>query len=195
MTNTEKPTTQAESKKQGIVQTPKQIPQVEKQKPVEKKKEETKTEDKKTKEPSKQKPVAKKTEVGVNSSNIPVSTKYSMAICKFIKNKKIEKAIRDLQEVILLKKAVPMKGEIPHRKGKGIMSGRFPVRAARQFVILLKSLQGNAMNHSLEEPIISEAIANIGVRPFGRFGRVRKKRTHITIKAKSKVNKKGENKN
>src|SRR3989344_8448007 len=64
----------------------------------------------------------KKTEAVVTSSNLPLSTKKSAAICKFIKNKKIEVAINDLERVINHKKVVPMVGEIPHRKGKGIMS-------------------------------------------------------------------------
>ena len=125
-------------------------------------------------------------EVAVNGKGVPVSMKYSVAICKFIKYKPIEKAIADLEQVVVLKKAVPMKGEIPHRKGK-MMSGRFPKRASESFIMLLKSLLSNANNHDVEEPIISEAIANQGSRPYGKRG-VKRKRTHITIKCKSKKN-------
>ncbi|MFH1311252.1 MAG: uL22 family ribosomal protein [Nanoarchaeota archaeon] len=132
----------------------------------------------------------KKTEAIINAYNIPVSTKYSIAICKFIKNKKISDAIVDLEQVIKLRKAVPMKGEIPHRKGKRMMSGRFPKLASENFIKILKSLSANAVYNNLEDPIIAEAIANMGVRPYGKFGQVRKKRTHIRLIAKSK-NKKG----
>ncbi len=76
-----------------------------------------------------------------------------------------------------------MKGEIPHRKGKGMMSGRFPRKAAQNFIKLLKSLSANATYNGLEEPVISEAITNIGARPYGKFGWVRKKRTHVKLKA------------
>ena len=79
----------------------------------------------------------------MNGKNVPLSTKDAIAICKFIKNKSIKKAIEDLEQVLILKKAIPMKGEIPHRKGK-IMSGRFPIRASKRFIELLKNLQGNA---------------------------------------------------
>lgn len=127
----------------------------------------------------------KKIGVYVNARDIPISTKESKAICKFIKNKKIDSAISDLEKVLIHKKAVPMKGEIPHRKGKGIMSGRYPEKAVKNFIILLKSLSANATNQEIGEPIIFEAIANIGNRPYGKFGRVRKKRTHIKIGAKS----------
>jgi len=121
----------------------------------------------------------------VNGKNLPISTKYSTAICKFIKGKKIQDAIEELRQVELGKKAVPMKEEIPHRKGK-IMSGRFPKKASKNFIVLLKSLLGNANVNGLENPIISDAVANFASRPYGRFGRIRRKRTHISIIAKSK---------
>lgn len=134
----------------------------------------------------------KKTEAVVMADNIPISTKHSAAICKFIKNKKIENAISDLESVLNLKRAVPMKGEIPHRKGKKMMSGRFPKKASENFIRLLKSLNANSNYNGLVNPVIVEAVANIGVRPFGRFGAVRKKRTHIKIVAKDiGENKKG----
>ncbi len=142
------------------------------------------------KKPTREKP--KKTRAVVRAHNLPVSTKHSAAICKFIKNKKIEVVIADLESVLKFKKAVPMKGEIPHRKGKGMMSGRFPIKTTKSFIKLLKSLSANASYNGIEEPIIVEAIANIGSRPYGRFGRVRKKRTHVVISAKSKKSDKKE---
>lgn len=198
MTNTEKPTTKQEEKKKGITNIPKKtntnqhLPKKETKKPVEtdakkKVKEEVKKDvkkDKKKEEPAK----PKKTEAVVRADNLHLSTKTSSAICKFIKHKKIQDAIDDLEQVVALKKAVPMKGEIPHRKGK-MMSGRFPKKSAQGFITLLKSLEANANVNELENPIIVEAIANIGSRPYGKFGRVRKKRSHIQIKVKEKLKK------
>ena len=83
------------------------------------------------------------------------------------------------------KKAVPMKGEIPHRKGK-MMSGRYPKKASENFIKLLKSLEANARNHDVDEPVIVEAIANKAQRPYSRFGRWQKKRTHVMIKARER---------
>jgi ribosomal protein L22 len=182
-TNTEKPTGKTEAKKQAITKKPVNkkvetapVKKTEEVKtPVEEVKEETKKEDKKKIEVKK----VKKTSAFVNVTNLPVSTKTSAAICKFIKKKSIEKAIKDLEEVVRMAKAVPMKGEIPHRKGK-IMSGRFPVNAAKEFIVLLKSLQGNAIQHDVEEPIVTEAIANKGTSVYARGGRM-KKRTNIKI--------------
>lgn len=127
----------------------------------------------------------KKTEAVVYGTNLPLSTKNAAAICRFIKNKKIENAIADLEQVLLHKKAIPMKGEIPHRKGK-IMSGRYHDKTTKYFIRLLKSLMANANTNELNEPVIVEGIANIASRPYGRFGRTRKKRTHVKIKAMEK---------
>ena len=131
----------------------------------------------------------KKTEAQVNAKDIPVSTKHSAAICRFIKKKRIFQAISDLEQVAKMKRAVPMRGEIPHRRGKGMMSGRFPQKAAKEFIILLKSLEANANYNGIENPIIAEAKANIGARPFGRAG-IRRKRTHITLTARTAGGKK-----
>lgn len=127
--------------------------------------------------------------VVANLSNLKMSTKYAISICKFIKHKTVEQAILDLEQVKLKKKAVPMKGEIPHRHGKGMMSGRFPERAAEEFVSALKSTLSNAASHGIEDPVIVEAIANIGNRPYARYG-IRRKRTHLKIKLKNKAEKK-----
>ena len=157
--------------------------------PIEESVSEEKPSKEEKKKPIQKKPVVKKTEAVVNALNCHVSTKQATAVCKFIKHKKIEKAITDLEQVLILKKVVPMKGEIPHRKGKGIMSGRYPKNTSEEFIGLLKNLLANANANGLEEPIISEAVANIASRPFGS-GRTRKKRTHIKIKCIEKKLKK-----
>lgn len=131
----------------------------------------------------------KKTEAFVRGLNMPLSTKTSYAICKFIKNKDIETAIKGLNEIIDHKRALPMKGEIPHRRGK-IMSGRYPEKAIGQFIKLLQTLNANAIVNEIENPVIIEAISGFGSRPFGRFGRTRKKRSNIKITVKPKIKEK-----
>ena len=139
------------------------------------------------KEVKKEVPKVKKSEVSARGVNLPISTKDAKFVCKFVVKKRIGDAIRDLEQVERGRKAVPMKGEIPHRKGKGIASGRFPKKAAKNFIVLLKSLAANANESSLDEPIIVEAMANMATRPYGRFGRTQKKRTHVKIIAKDKI--------
>ena len=144
------------------------------------------TEEKKTK-----KPIVKKEKAIINVKSIPISTVQAKYICKFIKNKKIEEAIADLEEVLKKRKAIPMAGEVAHRKGK-IMSGKFPLVSTNHFIKLLKTLQANSNVNGLDDPLIAEAMANIASRPYGRFGRIRRKRTHIKIIAKDKQAKKEE---
>lgn len=137
-------------------------------------------------EKTKSKNIPKKTQAEVNCMSVPISTKQAMAICKFIKYKRIDKAIADLKDVIKLKKIVPMRGEIPHRHGEGVMSGRYPLFASQNFITILKGLKGNASVNGIEEPVIAEAVANFAPRPFGRFGSVQRRRTHIRIIARNK---------
>ncbi len=208
--NTEKPMGKSEQKK-IVSQNKIQKTKMEKiQKKVNPKTEESKTEKSKTEingemkqeikkeapkkiEEKKVEKKIKKDEVSVQARSLKVSTKVSMGICKFIKYKSIKKAISDLEEVAKLKKPIPMKGEIAHRKGK-IMSGKYPQKAAKEFIILLKSLGANATQSDLENPIISEAIPNMASRPFAKGGRARKKSTHIKLVAREKKVKKEESK-
>ena len=135
----------------------------------------------------------KKNETSINIENLKVSTKVAISICKFMLNKKIEKEIKEIEEVTKMRRAIPMKGEYAHRKGK-MMSGKYPVNAAKEFLILLKSLQRNATHHEIDNPIITEAIANKGSTVYASSGRTRK-RTHIRIVlSEKKLKQKMENK-
>ncbi len=211
MPNTEKPTTKAEAKRKGTVHKPtkkntlkpkagvstkkksptknniegKPVKETTKQNKSNQEKNIEEIKGQKNKEKKESKKIKELIAVA-NPKDLPISTKKSIAVCRFIKGKTIQKAISDLEEVVKLKKAVPMKGEIPHRKGKGIMSGRFPKRTAEHFIKVLKGLAANASENGLEEPIIIEASANKASRPFGRFGRTLKKRSHLKIIAKDK---------
>ncbi|MFW6283204.1 MAG: uL22 family ribosomal protein [Minisyncoccales bacterium] len=212
MANTEKPTTKAEQKKNSVSQETKvkkkKETKIEKKKELKKEikdtqKEESKKEIKDTqkedtqkeKKPLKKDTKIKKTSAKVNISSAPISTKDSISICRFIKNKSIDNAINNLEEVLNKKRAIPMKGEIPHRKGR-IMSGRYPKKASEVFIKALNSLKANSENNGIKEPIILSAIANFASRPMGKFGRTKKKRTHIYLTSiekselKKKTNKK-----
>jgi len=151
--------------------------------------------DKKEEKPKKKeevKPISKKDEAVANGKNFPVSKKQCMYICKFIKNKSIDLAILDLNKVIKMKKAVPFKGEIPHRKGMS-SPGRYPVKAAGYFINLLKGLKGNVIVNSMDLDktritIASASWANRPMRPHGKSA----KRTNVILKAvevKEKQNK------
>ncbi len=155
------------------------------------KKTESKETKEETKKPKKPEPVKgpKKTEALVTGRSLHISTKHSIAICNFIKGKNIEKAIAELEDAEKMKFAIPMRGEIPHKKG--IMSGRFPVKAIGEFIKLLKSLKSNAIANELElEKVFISCKSNIASRPYRRFGRKRFKRTHVEIKLAKRIKKK-----
>ncbi len=114
-----------------------------------------------------------------------ISKRHGMYICAFIKGKSIDSAIADLQQVIILRKAVPFKGEIPHRKGKGMMSGRYPVDASKIFIPMLKTLKGNASVNGLDlvKTRITSASTHLAPRPQRRGGE-KGKRAHVILEAR-----------
>ncbi len=123
----------------------------------------------------------KRNEAVVNGNDLRAGIKHSIAVCNFIRGKEIDSAIMDLDEVVKMKKAIPMRGEIPHRKG--MMSGRYPVKAAGIYLKLLKSLKSNAIANEMElEKFRIFAMANVASRPYKRFGQGRFKRSHVVIK-------------
>ncbi len=125
--------------------------------------------------------------------NLSISKKHGLAICKFISKKKIEEAIRDLEKVVKLKIPIPMRGEIPHKKGKGIMSARYPIKASRIIIKLLKGLNANAFVKNIEiENYRIAAKTNSAPRPYKRFGQKKMKRAHIIIKLIKLKNKIGD---
>ena len=132
-----------------------------------------------------EKPNIKKENAITHGSNLHMSKKQGMYICSFIKGKNIDIAIKDLEEVKMMKKIVPFKGEIPHRKGKGMMSGRYPIKASGMFISMLKSLKGNSIVNGLdlEKTAIWSASASWGRRPM-RSRRRQGKRTNVILIAK-----------
>ena len=118
-------------------------------------------------------------------NDMKISLKQSMAICDFIKRKQIDVAIKELEEVTRMKRAIPMKGEIPHRKGG--FPGRYPIKAAQVFIKILKSLSANASAKGMDtEKIKLFASANKASRPHrsGKYSGRKFKRTHIFVSAK-----------
>ena len=76
-----------------------------------------------------------------------ISHKHAREIAVKIKGMSIEKARDYLQDVIRLKRAVPFKrynNEVGHKSDTGVMAGRYPQKAATEFVKLLDNLESNA---------------------------------------------------
>lgn len=152
-----------------------------------------KTEVKETKEEKKKIEVkkVKRSEASVYGRNLRISLKQSKAIGRFIKFKKIDESINNLEKVVKKKIAIPFKGEVAHRKGtklsgKGMMSGKYPIVASKEFIKLLKSLNSNSSSNGmdLEKTRITEVVMNKAPKQLHRFGGTQFKRTHVLIRAK-----------
>jgi len=122
--------------------------------------------------------------------DLSISKKHSIAICNAIRYKELKDAQKLLELVIRKKKAIIMRGEIPHRAviGRG---GRYPVKAAEHFIKLLKELRANAAVKGInDELIITKAVANKASRQHRStrmaYGRKKFKRTHVELEAMAK---------
>lgn len=117
----------------------------------------------------------------VQGRDIVISTKNAASICRAIKNKTIGQAKALLQDVTKKKKAIAMKGELPHRKG--MERGRYPLKACVAFLKLLKSLEANASQKGLEtEKLLLHAQVNRAGKVMRSGRRMRRaKRTHVII--------------
>jgi len=76
-----------------------------------------------------------------------ISHKHAREIAVKIKGMSIESARNYLQDVIRLKRAVPFRryhNEVGHKSDTGVMAGRYPQKAANEFVKLLDNLESNA---------------------------------------------------
>ena len=77
--------------------------------------------------------------------SLPISSKQSIEICNFIREKDVNFAKKFLDEVIKDKKAVPFKrfnADVGHKKG--MAAGRYPKKASMEFLSLLNQVEANA---------------------------------------------------
>jgi large subunit ribosomal protein L22 len=132
--------------------------------------------------------------------SLPISTKMSVEICTFIRNKNIAKAKNLLQAVIDKKTAVPFKRynhDVGHKKGN-IAAGRYPKKACEGILKLLEAVEANAQFKGLNTAnlVIKNILANIASRPwhYGRQSRRKMKRTNIEVVVEEKAIKEKEEK-
>ncbi|MFA4960548.1 MAG: uL22 family ribosomal protein [Candidatus Pacearchaeota archaeon] len=126
-----------------------------------------------------------------NGVSLRISPKYAGEVCRMIKGMTPEAAILRMQQVLKMKRAVPMqRRETAHQKGKGISGGKFPVMVCEAIIDLVKQADANANYNGVENPVIFKAIANKASQPFRSGGR-RGKRAHVYIELRdrTKINK------
>ena len=122
--------------------------------------------------------------------NLPISPKQSFEISRHLRFKKTSFAKRFLEDVIALRQAVPFKRatrDVGHKPG--MSSGRFPQKAAKEFLKLIKSAEANAQNKGLNTAnlTITKLLANKASVPF-QGGRQRRgsSRAHLEIKVEER---------
>ena len=119
--------------------------------------------------------------------NMSFSTKHAIEICNYLRNKRLQQAKETLEKVITKKKAIPFKrftDGVGHKKGN-LAAGRYPIKASKDILRLLKQAESNASIKGLstEELTIKHLVANKASTPmkFGRQIRRKTKRTHMEI--------------
>lgn len=106
------------------------------------------------------------------ANELDCSPKHAIEIAHLVRNMMADDAVSYLEQVIDLKRAVPFRRfntEVAHKKslnGKtfGTPAGRYPVKAASEYIRLIRSAQKNAEYSGLapEKMVIIHAAANRG---------------------------------
>ena len=118
--------------------------------------------------------------------SLPISTKHSIEISRHLRFKTCASAKSFLEDVITLSKPVPFKRftrDIGHKSG--MSSGRYPVKAAKAFLTLVKSVEKNAEDIGLDSSSLKivHLLANKASIPMtGGRTKGATKRTHLEIK-------------
>lgn len=128
----------------------------------------------------------------IHGLSLPIALKTSVEICNLLRHKETKKAKSILERVMKKQQPIPFKiyrKSNAHRPGK-IAEGRYPLKASKEFLQLVKSVEANAHHIGLTgNLVISEIKADRGPQQFhyGRQRRIRHKRTHVTIKVAENV--------
>jgi len=118
--------------------------------------------------------------------SLPVSYKQSYEVAKLIRGKNVQLAKKMLEDVISLRRPVPMtrfNRDTGHKHG--MAAGRYPVNTCTHILRLLKSAESNAQFKGLSTAslVVRHIATQRGPTSF-RYGRHRRrqaKRAHIEI--------------
>lgn len=124
------------------------------------------------------------------ATNLNVSTKHCIEISRFLRYKNTGFAKTFLGRVIALKEPVPFR-RFRHNVGHkpGMAAGRYPQKAAKEFLKLIKSVEANAQVKGLNTANlkITKLVANKASIPL-TGGRQRRgtKRSHLEIEVEER---------
>ena len=125
--------------------------------------------------------------------DLRISYKAAVEILKEIKGLHVDKAEQLLEDVIEKRRPIPYKrfyGKVGHRKGSGFGAGRYPVKAARHILKVLREAKANAEYKGLDvsKLWVVHAAAHKGTkirkykpRAFGRAAPYFQQFVHVEI--------------
>ncbi len=122
----------------------------------------------------------------VVGKSLPISTKFSVEICNFIRYKTTNEAKEILKKVVEGKQAIPFKRflkDLSHKRKIG--PGRYPKKSAMEIIRLLDCVEANAQFKGLNTSNlqIRHICTHLASRPWhqGRKRRRKAKRSSIEI--------------
>ncbi len=93
-------------------------------------------------------------EVAASATDLDVSYKEMVELCRYLRGMRLEEAKRALEEIAALRRPVPFRrfhGGVGHRRGlTGWKAGRYPRKAATMMLKLLASAEANAVDRGLD---------------------------------------------
>ena len=115
-------------------------------------------------------------------NGLNISPKAAREVCKALKGMDLEKAKNYLGRVIDMDQAVPFKrhdGKVGHRRGKGMSTGRYPVKTAAAILKVIESAgnNGEAIHIDIENWRILHIATSRGTSFESRFPRARGRAT------------------
>ena len=115
-------------------------------------------------------------------TGLNISPKAAREVCKALKGMDLEKAKNYLGRVIEMDQAVPFKrhdGKVGHRRGKGMSTGRYPVKTATAILKVIESAgnNGEAIHIDIEDWRIVHIATSRGTTFEARFPRARGRAT------------------
>lgn len=100
------------------------------------------------------KPVDEEKAAKAYGRELRISHKYAVEICRELRGKTLEKAKEFLEDIIEMRKPLPLrrfKKGVAHRRGLvRAYAGRYPVKAAKNVLKVLRSAEANAEYNGLD---------------------------------------------
>lgn len=128
------------------------------------------------------------------TTDLSISFKHSVEISRAVRYRSVNAAREILQKTIDLKRAIPFKRYNKNVAHKHTMAaGRYPQKAAKQFLKLIRSVEANAQAKGMNTANlkITRMLANLASIPFtGKRFRTRTKRTNLEIEVREMPEKK-----